>query len=103
MFKKSLVAVAALATFSAGAMAANVELYGVVDMGFSYTHTSHQEKGDKFEMSQNMYAGSRFGFRGTEDLGDDLTVGSSLKTGLLRIPAPWPFLTRSSTAKASFI
>ena len=37
MFKKSLVAVAALATFSAGAMAANVELYGVVDMGFSYT------------------------------------------------------------------
>ena len=27
MFKKSLVAVAALATFSAGAMAANVELY----------------------------------------------------------------------------
>ena len=49
MFKKSLVAVAALATFSAGAMAANVELYGVVDMGFSYTHTSHQEKGDKFE------------------------------------------------------
>lgn len=46
MFKKSLVAVAALATFSAGAMAANVELYGVVDMGFSYTHTSHQEKGE---------------------------------------------------------
>lgn len=103
MFKKSLVAVAALATFSAGAMAANVELYGVVDMGFSYTHTSHQEKGDKFEMSQNMYAGSRFGFRGTEDLGDDLTVGFILENGLLRIPAPWPFLTRSSTAKASSI
>lgn len=81
MFKKSLVAVAALATFSAGAMAANVELYGVVDMGFSYTHTSHQEKGDKFEMSQNMYAGSRFGFRGTEDLGDDLTVGFILENG----------------------
>lgn len=52
MFKKSLVAVAALATFSAGAMAANVELYGVVDMGFSYTHTSHQEKSDKFVKRQ---------------------------------------------------
>ena len=100
MFKKSLVAVAALATFSAGAMAANVELYGVVDMGFSYTHTSHQEKGDKFEMSQNMYAGSRFGFRGTVMTSPSV---SSLKTGLLRIPAPWPFLTRSSTAKASSI
>ncbi len=41
MFKKSLVAAAALATFSAGAMAANVEIYGVLDIGFSYTHTSH--------------------------------------------------------------
>lgn len=62
MFKKSLVAVAALATFSAGAMAANVELYGVVDMGFSYTHTSHQEKGDKFEMSQTYVRGLPFWF-----------------------------------------
>ena len=82
MFKKSLVAVAALATFSAGAMAANVELYGVVDIGFTYTHTSHQEKGDKFEMSNNLYAGSRFGFRGTEDLGNDLTVGFNRESQL---------------------
>lgn len=103
MFKKSLVAVAALATFSAGAMAANVELYGVVDMGFSYTHTSHQEKGDKFEMSQNMYAGSRFVSVVRKISVMTSPSVSSLKTGLLRIPAPWPFLTRSSTAKASSI
>lgn len=75
MFKKSLVAAAALTTFSAGAIAANVEIYGVLDIGFTYTHTSHQEKGDKFEMSNNLYAGSRFGFRGTEKISDDLTVG----------------------------
>lgn len=101
MFKKSLVAVAALATFSAGAMAANVELYGVVDMGFSYTHTSHQEKGDKFEMSQNMYAGSRFGFRGTEDLGDDLTVGFILENGFYPDTGAWLKAMTFSTAKAS--
>lgn len=83
MFKKSLVAAAALATFSAGAMAANVEIYGVLDIGFSYTHTSHQEKSDKFEMSNNLYAGSRFGFRGTEDLGDDLKVGFILENGFV--------------------
>ena len=83
MFKKSLVAAAALATFSAGAMAANVEIYGVLDIGFSYTHTSHQEKSDKFEMSNNLYAGSRFGFRGTEVLGDDLKVGFILENGIV--------------------
>ena len=83
MFKKSLVAAAALATFSAGAMAANVEIYGVLDIGLSYTHTSHQEKSDKFEMSNNLYAGSRFGFRGTEDLGDDLKVGFILENGFV--------------------
>ena len=83
MFKKSLVAAAALATFSAGAMAANVEIYGVLDIGFTYTHTSHQEKGDKFEMSNNLYAGSRFGFRGTEKISDDLTVGFILENGFI--------------------
>ncbi len=81
MFKKSLIAAAALAAFSAGAMAAEVQLYGVVDIGFTYTHTSHQDKADKFEMSQNMYAGSRFGFKGTEDLGDGLKVGFILENG----------------------
>lgn len=64
-------------------MAANVEIYGVLDIGFTYTHTSHQEKGDKFEMSNNLYAGSRFGFRGTEKISDDLTVGFILENGFI--------------------
>lgn len=81
MFKKSLIAAAALAAFSAGAMAAEVQVYGVVDIGFSYTHTNHQEKADKFEMTHGLYAGSRFGFKGTEDLGDNLTVGFILENG----------------------
>ncbi len=37
MFKKTIL-VAALGAISAGAYAADVELYGVVDTGLKYTH-----------------------------------------------------------------
>ena len=80
MFKKTLAAVAVLGTMSVGAMAANVELYGVVDTGFSYTHSGDADI-DTFEMTSGNYAGPRFGFRGTEDLGDDLKVGFILENG----------------------
>lgn len=81
MFKKSLIAAASLAALSSGAYAADISLYGVMDLGFTYTHTSHQDKGDTFEMSNNMYAGSRFGIKGTENLGDNLKVGFILENG----------------------
>lgn len=81
MFKKSLIAAASLAALSSGAFAADISLYGVMDLGFTYTHTSHQDKGDTFEMSNNMYAGSRFGIKGTENLGDNLKVGFILENG----------------------
>ncbi len=81
MFKKSLIAAAATAALSGGALAADITLYGVMDLGLTYTHTSHQDKGDTFEMSNNMYAGSRFGIKGTEDLGDGLKVGFILENG----------------------
>lgn len=81
MFKKSLIAAASLAALSSGAYAADISLYGVMDLGFTYTHTSHQNKGDTFEMSNNMYAGSRFGIKGTENLGDNLKVGFILENG----------------------
>ena len=83
MFKKTLVAAATLATLSAGAMAAQVQVYGVMDMGFTYSHIRHHENADKFEMSNNMYAGSRFGFKGTEDLGDGTKVGFILENGFV--------------------
>ena len=43
MFKKTIL-VAALGAISAGAYAADVELYGVVDTGLKYTHEKWQEK-----------------------------------------------------------
>ena len=36
--KKTLAAVAVLGAFAGSALAADVQLYGIVDLGFNYTH-----------------------------------------------------------------
>lgn len=75
--KKTLIAVAVCAVAGA-ASAANVEVYGVVDTGFTYTH--HHDT-DSLEMTSGNYAGPRFGLRGTEDLGESLKIGFILESG----------------------
>ena len=84
--KKTLAAVAVLGAFAGSALAADVQLYGVVDTGFLYTHTDTDKAGadavDKLEMKSGMASGSRFGFKGTEDLGNGLTVGFILENGI---------------------
>lgn len=84
--KKTLAAVAVLGAFAGSALAADVQLYGIVDTGFLYTHTDTDEAGadavDKLEMKSGMASGSRFGFKGTEDLGNGLTVGFILENGI---------------------
>lgn len=84
--KKTLAALAVLGAFAAGsAYAADVTLYGVIDVGLKYTHTDTDEKGvdatDKFEMSHGNQSGSRFGLKGTEDLGNGYSVGFVLENG----------------------
>lgn len=84
--KKTLAAVAVLGAFAGSALAADVQLYGIVDTGFLYTHTDTDKAGadavDKLEMKSGMASGSRFGFKGTEDLGNGLTVGFILENGI---------------------
>ena len=85
--KKTLAAVAVLGAFAGSALAADVQLYGIVDTGFLYTHTDTDNKAgadavDKLEMKSGMASGSRFGFKGTEDLGNGLTVGFILENGI---------------------
>ena len=74
MFKKSL-----------AAFAADVTLYGVVDEGFLYTHKDADKTGvdavDKLELKSGIQAGSRWGLKGTEDLGNGLKVGFILESG----------------------
>ena len=63
--KRTLLAAAIAGALSLPVCAAELELYGVVDTGLTYTHSSDNDI-DTFEMSSGNYAGSRFGLRGTE-------------------------------------
>ncbi len=83
--KKSLAALAVLGAFAGSAFAADVTLYGLVDYGFNYQHVDSDEQdadaGDSFRMMSGQNSGSRFGLKGTEDLGNGLTVGFVLENG----------------------
>lgn len=85
--KKTLAAVAVLGAFAGSALAADVQLYGIVDTGLQYVHgdidsTEPNSDFDSFSMESGMASGSRFGFKGTEDLGNGLTVGFILEDGI---------------------
>lgn len=83
--KKTLAAVAVLGAFAGSALAADVQLYGNVDTGLRYTHfdadsaAAGYDATDSFGIQSGNQSGSRFGFKGTEDLGNGLTVGFILE------------------------
>lgn len=87
MFKKTLAGLAVAGLFSGAAMAADVNVYGVVDLGLMYNHTKTDitdqatVKDDSLVMKSGMNAGSRFGLRGSEDLGNGMTVSFKLENG----------------------
>ena len=83
--KKTLAAVAVLGAFAGSALAADVQLYGIVDTGVGYNHVDADGFGqdkDSFGMQSGQASGSRFGFKGTEDLGNGLTVVFILENGI---------------------
>src|ERR1700739_2517468 len=78
--KKSLVALAALGAFACGAHAqSSVTLYGIVDEGFNINTNA----GGKhlYNLSSGVLQGSRWGLRGTEDLGGGLSAIFVLENG----------------------
>ena len=80
--KKTLAAVAVLGAFAGSALAADVQLYGIVDTGVGYNHIDADgfgEDSDSFGMKSGQASGSRWGIKGTEDLGNGLTVGFILE------------------------
>ena len=83
--KKTLAAVAVLGAFAGSAIAADVTLYGRIDTGVGYSHVDADMAGvedvDSFEMKSGQQSGSRWGLKGTEDLGNGLTVGFILEDG----------------------
>lgn len=84
--KKTLLALGLAAVMAAPAMAADVEIYGLIDEGLTYLHTDSDMTGvadtDQFKMDHGMTFGSRWGIRGTEDLGNGLKVGFTLESGI---------------------
>ena len=101
MFKKPIAALAvagAFGTMAAGAVyAADVTLYGVVDLGLKYSHVDADQSGvdavDKLEMKSGSQSGSRFGIKGA----------ASSKTALMRIPAASATTAACSAVKRAFI
>lgn len=86
--KKQLLAVAVASAFASTAFAANVEVYGTVDTGLVYNNTSFggqltegMKDSDKFSMDSGVLGASKFGFKGTEDLGDGYSVSFQLENG----------------------
>jgi predicted porin len=78
--KKSLLALAALGAFAGVAHAqSSVTLYGIIDEGFNINTNA----GGKhlYNLSSGVLQGSRFGLRGTEDLGGGLKAIFVLENG----------------------
>ena len=81
--KKTFVAAAVLGAMASTAFAADVTLYGLVDLGLNYTQTKStgSDTQNNFAMGSGQNSGSRFGLKGTEDLGDGYKVGFVLENG----------------------
>ena len=79
--KKTLIAVAALSAMAASAMAANVTVSGVVDLGFNFQNVKKSATTRTFQMKSGQNSGSRVMFKGAEDLGNNVEVGFQLESG----------------------
>lgn len=81
--KARFLQIAVLGTLAASiqvAYADNVQIYGVIDNGIQVVN--NQPKGTSYSMSSGDLAGSRIGFKGTEDLGNGLKAVFNLETGM---------------------
>jgi predicted porin len=82
--KKLLIATAALAMVAGTAQAqSSVTVYGVVDVSYGENDTGVAGAKTKTKgLADSANASSRFGVRGTEDLGGGLSAGFTLEAGL---------------------
>ena len=76
--KKSLMALAALATAGVASAQSSVTVFGVIDLGLQHTSGSLASRSS---VSTDGIDGSQLGFRGTEDLGSGLSASFWLEAG----------------------
>ncbi len=80
--KKTLAAVAVLGAFAGSALAADVTLYGKVDLGVRYVHSDEGgDKSDTWGLKSGGSSSSRWGLKGSEQISEGLTVGFQLESG----------------------
>ncbi|GIZ52886.1 porin [Noviherbaspirillum aridicola] len=80
--KKSLLALAVLASFAGAASAqSSVTIYGVADIGLQRVDSNERGVDETWRLSSGNQSGSRIGFRGTEDLGGGLSALFTLEAG----------------------
>jgi predicted porin len=77
--KKSLIALAVLASAGVASAQSSVTLFGIVDATVAYGKGSVS---DKTQLTNSGYNSSRLGFRGTEDLGGGMSASFWLEAGL---------------------
>lgn len=77
--KKSLLALAALTAVSAASAQSNLNLYGVADLWVGHVKAAGVSS---TQMGSGGLAGSRLGFKGTEDLGGGLKANFVLEQGI---------------------
>lgn len=80
--KKTLAAVAVLGAFAGSALAADVTLYGRVDLGLQYVHQDDKgTKSDNWGLQSGDATSSRFGIKGQEEIAEGVIVGFQLEQG----------------------
>lgn len=78
--KKSLIALACASAFAGSANAQSLTTYGIVDMGF--VGESGGTAGSIDKITSGAQSGTRLGFKGTEDLGNNMKALFVLETGI---------------------
>ena len=84
--KKSVLSLAVLAALATGGSAhaqTNVQMYGLIDAGVEYLNNANAAKNSVTKVISGGKNTSRWGFRGTEDLGGGLKAVFGLEGGIL--------------------
>ncbi len=95
MFKKSLIAIAALGAFAGSAMAADITISGRIDTGLNFHDQQIKVDGAKtvdqntFQMKAGQYSGSRVTIKGSEELGNGMKAGFILENGFNGDDGTW--------------
>ena len=82
--KKQVLASAVAFAFATGAFAAEVTVYGGIDTGLVFSHkkVGSAKSTNSFTMESGISSSSRWGIKGSEDLGNGYSVSFDLQSGI---------------------